>query len=387
MARTPINAPLTTRPVALDHAVGNLVAAFDICSLVPVPAGTKPGDVPTATVTETDSPNYLRRLVSNNVAVTLGGHSGLVAIKFSTRLGRDEFLAQNAGCHTTLITNHVDGAIIWLRATTAFRAPLVLPQLSIQMTGNLMVYDRSTLQCRDEFLNFAEIQTVDLSAINWGPDSDSKIAAWGAILAHGEFFRRGGRGQKIANAATWRAYFAARLKSTTCYESQERRFYSRIGGSDWHSMPIGLLRDKLRALVNTAPVGMPEAKSRITDEWLNRQCERLKASLATQLQVIEDRLRFYMEQRLIEEPGANLTNAELFADFDAHCIQTGQPSLSPTKFRLLVGRMLRREPWRVGYSKSIPRPSGQQNGWRGLRIKSRTYTAMTTHGAVGALGA
>jgi hypothetical protein len=147
------------------------------------------------------------------------------------------------------------------------------------------------------------------------------------------------------------------------------------------------MRDELRRLVAAAPVGNAESKSRITDEWLARLGARLKSSLATQLPLVEGRLRVFLEQRLVKEPGANVTSAELIMAFSKHCRQTSQPLLSANNAKVMLGRILRSEPWLVGYSKSIRRPAGDQNGWRGVRLRDQSIPPKTSDGAAGALGA
>jgi hypothetical protein len=383
----PMDTPLTAEPGSLDYASANLMQVFSGCLLVAIPIGAHPSNIPVPLAPEADSTGHKSRLATNSIAVLLGPRSnGLFAIRFADRNELALFLERNPASQQTLIMEHAEGAVVWHRTTTAFPQPLQLSSLSVTMTGNLLIYDRAALQCRDAFLNIGEIKAVELSALDWGPDPDGKIAAWLAVLTHGEFFRRGGRGQLAPNSQAWRAYLAARLKPTTAFDTRSRQFYHKAAGIGWQPLTDAQLRDELRRLVHVAPVGTAEARARLTDEWLSRLCARLKSSLATQLQIIEDRLRAYMQQRVIKEPGANMTNAELFADYEAHCNQAGQSSLSPMKFKMLIGQVLRAESWRAGYSKSIRRPAGQQNGWRGLRLRDQGESLMTTHGADGAPG-
>jgi hypothetical protein len=102
---------------------------------------------------------------------------------------------------------------------------------------------------------------------------------------------------------------------------------------------------------------------------------------------VEARLRAFLEQHLVKAPGANVTSAELIEAFTTQARQTGQPRLSPKRFKVLVGRILREEPWLVCYSKSLRRPGGEQNGWRGVRLKAGNMPATPPAGADGADGA
>lgn len=200
-------------------------------------------------------------------------------------------------------------------------------------------------------------------------------------------FRQGGRGQKIPNHRAWRDYLAARLKSTTVFDTRERQFYRKADGEDWLVVNDDQMRDALRQLVVTAPVDTAASKSRITDEWLSRLVSRLKTSLAMHLPVVETRMHAFVDQHLVKSPGSNVTNAELTMAFEAHCQRTGQPALSSKKFKVLAGRVLRGKAWLCCYSKSLRRPGGDQNGWRGVRLKDESMMSKTTGGAHGADGA
>ncbi len=384
----PITDRLISNPGQFDPALANLLHYFRNGVLLPV--GANPDMEPAPLATEWDSPGYQSRLVTNNIAVVLGARSDkLLGIQFADRTHLGEFLMRNPDCRRTLITVHAAGPVVWQQAATNFGAPIDLPGLRVRMTGHLLIYDRTALPGRDFFLNLATITTIDLAAINWGPDPDGRIAAWHAHLAQGEFFRRGGRGQMIPNAQAWRAYLAARLKSRFCYESRERQFYRRVNGNAWQPVPDEQMRDEIRRLTAAAPVGTAEAKSRLTDEFLGRLGSRLKSSLATQLQFAEDRVRAFAEDCLVKGAGANVTNAELAAAFTEYCRQTGQPPLSAKKFRILIGRLLRGERWCRCYSKSVKRPGGDQNGWRGVQLRSgeASIPPATNDGADGAHGA
>ena len=380
--------PLTAGTGFLDHAARSLVQAFQGCLLLPVRPGVAPDSVPLPLATETNSAANVSQFATNSIAVVLGNRCrGLLALRFEGEAALNAFLKRNPVSRSTLITAHSGQLIIWHRTEVAHRTNLQIPGLTVLMRGNVLIHDRAALQCRDALLNISEISAVELSALEWGPDPDGIIAAWLAVLTHGEFFRRGGRGQMIPNTHGWRSYLAARLKPTAAYETRSRQFYHFSTGDDWQALTDAQMRDELHRLVRAAPVGSAEARARVTDEWLSLLCRRLRSSLATQLPAIGDRLCVYLQQHLVVEPGANVTNGELFEDFDAHCKETGQPSLSPMKFKVLIGQVLRGESWRVGYSKSITRPGGQQNGWRGVRLRDQRESSWDTHGADGADGA
>ena len=85
----------------------------------------------------------------------------------------------------------------------------------------------------------------------------------------------------------------------------------------------------------------------LSDEWLGQVCRKLKPSLEAHLPLVEARLRQFLEQCLIKEPGANVTNSELAEAFATHA----QPLMSPKQFRILVGQILRGGSFLVCYSK------------------------------------
>lgn len=236
-----------------------------------------------------------------------------------TGLGVAACLERNPASRHTLITEHADGAVIWHKAAAANRLPLDLRGCTVQMTGNVMVFERDDVRRADAFLHRATPTCVNMEDVDWGDDPDGTIPAWLARLAHGAFFRRGGRGQQLPNARAWGAYLAARLKPTTAYDTRDRQFYADVNAGGWQPVTDHQVRDELRRLVLAAPVGHAESKSRITDEWLARVCVRLKSSLEAQVPLVEARLRVFLEQRVVKgEPGANVTNGELAEAFATH---------------------------------------------------------------------
>ncbi len=375
----PIDTPLVAKPGLLDHAVANLMHYLPDCVLVSIPSGMNPDHVSVSLIDEAGTPAFQSRLAINNVAVALGPRSeGLLAITFADRVALTDFLERNPSSRETLVTEHAGGTIVWHKANTPYRVPLQLPDCTIHMNGNVLVFNRADVRRADVFLHPAPPTRVSLPEVNWGTDPRGQLAVWLARLRHGEFCRRTGRGQLIPLTQTWRAYLTAKLKPTTLFDTREQQFYSKVNVGDWQPVADERMCDELRRLVQAAPIGTTEFRSRVTDEWLVRLCSRLKSSLATHLPLAEAALRVFLEQHLIKEPGANVTSTELVLAFEAYCCQTEQPALSPKQFRVLVGRILRGEPWLVCRSKSILRPRGEQNGWRGVRLKhaSMTHTAL-----------
>ena len=380
--------PTDVRSGILNRRTQEAMQAFAGCLLLPVRPRVNPDSVAAPLAQEALAREYRSRLATHSIAVVLGPRSGgIFTIRFENEADLAAFLTRNPDSRSTLMTAHGGRPFVWHRAEVGHRFPLCLPHLSVLMTGNVVVLDRGDMRRTDAFLHRATPTRVNLEDLNWGDDPDGTIAAWLASLRHGAFFRRGGRGQPIPNARAWQAYLAARLKPTTAYDSRERQFYTQVETGAWQPVPDYQVRDALHRLVLAAPVGNPEAKSLITNAWLARQCVRLKASLAAHLPRVEARLRAFLEQHLVKAPGANVTSAELIAAFTTQARQTGQPRLSPKRFKVLIGRILREEPWLVCYSKSLRRPGGEQNGWRGVRLKAENMPATPPVGADGADGA
>ena len=254
------------------------------------------------------------------------------------------------------------------------------------MRGSILIVNRSGLERTDVILHQAPPLMVNPETFDWGCDSDGLTDYWLTRLSHGDFFRRNLRGQVIPNRRAWRHYLTRRLRPYLAYEHGENGFFEPTGAGDWRPVEEEQLRMRLRELIAMAPVDAPEAKARLSDEWVMQICRNLKASLTAHVPVVETRLRVFAKQNLCKAPGANVTNAELTKAFEEDCRQTGQPLLPPKKFRVMLGRILRAEPWLLCYSKSIQRPSGQQNGWRGLMLKHAIMTPSGDGGADGADG-
>jgi hypothetical protein len=255
------------------------------------------------------------------------------------------------------------------------------------MQGAILVLSRGALERTDLILNPATPQVMNPESLDWGSDPDGLIDSWLTRLSHGDFFRRNAQGQAIPNRRAWHHYLTRRLRTHLAYDPAEGQFFEPTSAGDWLPVPEDELRLRLLELITLASVDAPEAKARLSDEWLGQVCRRLKSSLEAQVPLVEARLRVFLEQCLVKEPGANVTNAELTVAFTTHAQQTGQPLLSPKRFKILIGRILRGEPWSVCYSKSISRPGGQQNGWRGVRLKEGSIPATSLAGADGADGA
>lgn len=383
----PLDTPLVAKPGLLDHAARSVVHAFDGYPLVPIPPGVDPNTVHPPLVDEAVTPAFQSRLATQNIAVALGQRDGLLAVRFEHEAPMEEFLGRNPSCRASLITMHGGRPVVWLRARTAHLVSLLLPDFSVLMQGAIVVLSRGGLERTDLILNQAAPQVVNPESLDWGSDADGLIDSWLTRLSHGDFFRRNALGQAIPNRRAWCHYLTARLRTHLAYDPAEGQFFEPTEAGDWRPVLEDQLRLRLRGLITMTPVDAPEAKARLSDEWLGQVCCKLKASLEAHLPLVEGRLRVFLEQRLVKQPGANVTNAELTVAFTTHAQQTGQLLLSPKRFKILVGRILRGEPWTLCYSKSLRRPGGQQNGWRGVRLKAANTTNPTLGGADGADGA
>jgi len=383
----PMDTPSTGGIGLLDTVIRNLRTIFPGSLLIPVPRGVDPRDVPLPLLTEVDTPAFQSRLATQNIAVTLGQRDGLLAVRFEHDAAMEEFLERNPSCRTTLVTAHAGQPVLWLRTRTAHQVSLLLPDLSVLMQGAILVLSRDGLERTDLMVNQAAPLMVNLEALRWGTDHDGVTDSWMTRLSHGDFFRRNSRGQAIPSRRAWCYYLTRRLRTHLAYDPAEGQFFEPTSAGDWLPVPEDELRLRLRELIAMAPVDAPEAKARLSDEWLSQVCRRLKSSLEAHLPLVEGRLRVFLDQHVVKEPGANVTNGELAEAFADDCWVTGQPLLSPKRFKVLVGRILREEPWLVCYSKSIRRPGGQLNGWRGVRLKAANTTNPTLGGADGADGA
>jgi hypothetical protein len=299
----PMDTPITGGIGLLDIVIRNLRAIFPGSLLIPVPRGVDPRDVPLPLLTEVDTPAFQSRLATHNIAVALGQRDGLLAIRFEHEAAMEEFFTRNPSCRASLITMHCGRPAVWLRARSAHQVSLLLPDLSVLMQGAVLVLSRGGLERTDLILNQASPQVVNLEFINWGPDADGLIDSWLTRLSHGDFFRRNSRGQAIPNRRAWCHYLTRRLRTHLAYDPDEGQFFEPTEAGDWLPVPEDELRLRLRELIAMAPVDAPEAKARLSDEWLGQVCRRLKSSLEAQVPLVEARLRVFLEQCLVKEPG------------------------------------------------------------------------------------
>lgn len=367
---TPISAPLKATHGLLDYAAANLLAAFKGCLLTPIPSDTDPDHIPVPFLTETSKPEFNAKLTTQSVAVSLGPRSsGLIGIKVAGIAGLSEFLARNVSCEETLITDHDGGAIIWLHATTAHRAPLDLPNLQLRMTGNLLVFDRQALRCRDEFLNINEIKAADLLSLDWGPDPDGRVAAWLATLSHGDFVRRPQRGRIHPRRDPWRDYLLRRLKPTTAFDRATGGFWRRLNGEVWQPLNEQQLIGEIRQQVVSAPVPGAQAHSWCNDEWLAGMLRYLRRALVGEVPFAVNHLRAFARGALVLSPGRDVTVRELYAAFSRFCRERQFPLMSPAAFQKQIPKVLNEPPWGRAKSKSVQRASRSQNGFRGLVLR------------------
>jgi hypothetical protein len=366
----PINAPLTSRQISFDHAVGNLCAAFGRGCLIAVLPGVAPDAAPVPLLTESNSPEYLRRLATSSIAVSLGGHLGTIAIRFADRVHLDEFLARNVTCGATLITNHSDGPTVWHHATTAFRTPLNLPQLHVRMNGSVLVFNRQSLHCRDEVLNLADIKAIDLHSLNFGADPDGQLTAWLVTLTHGDFVRRTQRGRIHPRRDAWLDFLVRRLKATTAFDRATSRFWQRLNRDTWQPLDEQQMTNEVRQLVISAPIPGVLAHTWCDDEWLAGMLRYLRRVLVGEVPFAINHLRAFARGALISAPGQDVTVAELNAAFMRYCRERTIPLICKESFQKLIPKVLNEPPWGRAKSKSIRRKSGAQNGFRGIALRS-----------------
>ena len=365
-----MDAPLTQASEVLDTASRNLQAIFPGCLLVPIPPGVSAEQTLVPLAAEVNSLSYRSRLLTNNIAVLLGAHSGgLVAIRFQHRAELAAFLERNPGSQHTLITEHAEGAIIWHQADTAHRLPLEGPGFRVRMTGLVQVFERNAVRRVDAFIHHARPTPVDLEKLYWGMDDDGRLDVWLTRLRHGEFFGRTKRGRPVPRMNVWSQLLARQLRTRLAYEKREHEFYEATADDKWRRLGDKELRDRLRERIAAAPVDPSPLKALLTDEHLARLIRRLQTSLAARLPLAEARLRSFASEHLILERGGSITTAEIYAAFLEDQQQQGQPLIPTTAFRRLIGQVLAEEPWRRSKSNSIRRESGQQHGYRGLRLK------------------
>lgn len=365
-----IDTPLTTRPFTLDHPLANLCGLFDRYHLLAVPRGVQPDAAPGPILTEVITDDYLRRLATSSIAVSLGGHPGLIAIKFKDRSGLDDFLARNPTCAETLITAHTGGPIVWLRAPTTHRTSLELPGVQVKMGGHILVYDRTALHCQDEFVNLAEIKVMDLFALDWGQDSDGRVAAWLVALAHGEFVHRTQRGRIKPKRAAWRDYLVRRLKPTIAFDRATGGFWRRLNGDVWQPLNEQQTTNEVRQLVISAPVPGAQAHSWCNDEWLIGMLRYLRRVLVGEVPFAINHLRAFARGALISAPGQDVTVPELCAAFSRYCRERELPVLPKGAFQKMIVRVMKEPPWHKTKSKSVTRPTGSQNGFRGIALRA-----------------
>jgi hypothetical protein len=296
----PLDAPLVAKPGLLDHAARSVVHAFDGYPLVPIPPGVDPNTVHPPLVDEAVTPTFQSRLAIHNIANALGQRHGLLAVRFEHEAPMQEFLARNPSCRTSLITMHGGCPVVWLRARTAHQVSLLLPDLSVLMQGAVLVLSRGGLERTDLILNQAAPLMVNLETLCWSPDHDGVIDSWLTRLSHGDFFRRNSRGQSIPSRRAWHHYLKCRLRTHLAYDPREGSFFEPTSAGDWLPVTEDELRLRLRQLITLAPVDAPEAKARLSDEWMGQVCRRLKSSLEARLPLLDARLRVFLEQCLVK---------------------------------------------------------------------------------------
>jgi hypothetical protein len=383
----PKKPPINLGKGLFDQFTRSVLTSFRDCLLFPVPIGVEPQVVEPPQLTEVNTPAYQSRLATQNVAVALGLADGLFGIQFGGEDALARFFVRNPATKDSLSSTHCGQPVLWLRCRTAHRVSLRLPSINVLMRGHVLIVNRSGPERADFILNRAAPLMVNPESMDWGDHDSGLVDCWLTRLSHGDFFRQGTQGQIIPNRRAWQLYLTRQLRPRLAYEVGEGQFFEPLpGAAGWRPVPEDELRLRLRDLIAMAPIDAPKAKARLSDEWLAQLCRKSKASLARHLPIMEIRLRVFTARCLVKSTGAAVTNAELFTAFEQDARQTGQPLLSSHKFKVLLGRILRSEPWGVCYSKSIKGKTGQQNGWRGVRLKDPSVILTATGGADGAGG-
>jgi hypothetical protein len=190
----------------------------------------------------------------------------------------------------------------------------------------------------------------------------------------------------VARPAAWRYLLARQLRNTVAYETREHQFYQAAGGGKWQPSDDDQLLILLRRRIAEIPVEGDGMKSLLTDDFLKRLIRRLRSSLAARLPVAEGQLREFAQRHLIMEPGNNITTAEIYLDYVADCRQRELTPLAPTTFRRMISRVLAEEPWLRPKSNSIPRATGHQHGFRGLRLKESKREVVADCAVIGTPG-
>lgn len=259
-----------------DQFTRKVLTSFRDCLLFPVPVGVEPQVVEPPQITEVNTPAFQSRLATQNIAVALGLGDGLFAIQFDGEAVMAGFLARNLAIRATLATMHGGQPVVWLRARTGHRVPLCLPSMNVLMRGHLLVVNRGGLERSDFILNQAAPLMVNPESLHWGSDSDGRIDSWLTRLNQGDFFRRNNQGRVFPNRRAWRHYLTRRLRPCFAYEPNEGHFFERIEARDWRPVEEEQLRLRLQDLIAMAPVDAPEAKARLSDEWLGQIVPRAK---------------------------------------------------------------------------------------------------------------
>jgi hypothetical protein len=367
----------------LDPKARQIVKAFEGCLLMPVRPGVDVGSVIPPLRSWGDE-HYLGRLATENVAVVLGRRSGgLFKIQFEDENGLRAFLQRNRDSRDTLITSHAGRPVIWHRTAAPRCASLELPSFTLQMAGNSLVLSRAGLHRTDRILNPASMSLISLESFDWGTEDPARVDVWLTTVMEGEMFRDGLRGGLIPMRSRWRSYLVRRLRPHVVYEALEHRFYLSTEAHGWRPISEDELHRLLLDLILSAPVGMADGKAKLGDAWVERLARQLRQLLPAGPAIVEARLRAFAQDCIRVELGSDVTVGELFDAYQGYCHANELPVVPKDVFQKLMPVVLLGPPWHRAKSKSVARPSGCQNGFRSLTLRSHAQQKFSAAGVVG----
>jgi hypothetical protein len=251
------------------------------------------------------------------------------------------------------------------------------------MSGNSLILDRGSLARADMILNPAPPTVVSLDSLDWGADDTGRVDVWLTTVMEGEMFRASKGGGWIPMRSKWRSYLARRLRPHVVYEALEHRFYVRTEPGGWRPFAESELCRWLREMIVTAPVGTTAGKSLLSDAWVDRLVRQLRASLPSGPAVLQARLREFALECVRVERGNDITIGELYDVLIDYCKANELPIVPEDVFQKMIPVVLLGAPWYLHKSKSITRPTGCQNGFRSLAVRTIVRQKFALNGVVG----
>ena len=355
----------------MDPKTRSVLQAFTGCVLTPVRPGLNPDSVPVPLAEEAASNSYRARLAVDSVAVVLGGRSdGLFAMEFDNEAEFQTFLARNPDSRETLITSHRGRPVVWHRTKVAHSISLPGPGLRVEFSGSRMVLNRIGLDQEDVILNHATPTRMSPESIHWPDRFRGAVDLWLTRLRYGDLFRHTSGGHRVPRSMAWLYLLTRRLRRTAAYENREQQFFRRVAKDQWVALSEAQFVDLLHQEAMANLTHEATAQPLLTEEFLRGLLRWLRVSLADRLPIARAQLRTFARRQLDVEPGSSATTAEIYDRYLCDCQERNVPSLASTTFRRCIGHVLAEAPWFRSRSNSIPRASGHQHGFRGLRLRS-----------------